>query len=288
MMNSDNSAALSPAERWRFASIIPAQDLSNPEAVHRLRDSSMNSSISSVLACLAAGTIASAIGPNTNRRLTPQRIAELTEPSTKAQARAISIEIADLQNPAPESGHARPGVNTTNSRIKLPMDGREGIIEVIREFRFPTQFDPPKVDLAEKMPLVAPLTPHAFETVNTGWTIRLNAHPIGNLIALYGVADYVEFRGFDEAGYGPFPDPFTTSKTVSFHPTLFNNQCSRRRRPAFTYSQCPERPTMSFYTTAERARNIASRLPLNSASGVDSPRADQVRSCKSGRRASLP
>jgi hypothetical protein len=194
--------------------------LSKADAVPRLRGTSMNSSISLVFACLAAGTIASAIGPNANKRLTPQRIAELTAPSTKGQTRTISIAIADLGNPAPQSGQSRPRANTTDSRIRLPMDGREGVIEVIREFRFPTQYDPPKVSLAEEKPLIAPLTPRAFETVNTGWTIRLNARPVGNLIALSGVADCIEFRGFDEAGYGPLSGPIHDQKDRLLSPNV--------------------------------------------------------------------
>jgi hypothetical protein len=214
--NFASTAGLRPGEQARRTPV----DLSKADAVHRVRDASMNSYISIVLACLSAGTIASAIGPNSTRRLTPQRIAELTAPSAKAQTRSISIEIADLQNPAPRSGQARPRAKTSNSRIILPMDGREGVIEVIREFRFPTQFDPPKVSLAEEKALIAPLRPRAFETVNTGWTIRLNARPVGNLTALYGVADYIEFRGFDEAGYGPLSGPIHDQKDRLLSPNV--------------------------------------------------------------------
>jgi hypothetical protein len=83
-----------------------------------------------------------------------------------------------------------------------------------------TQFDPPEVSLTETPSLVAPLRPRAFETVNTGWTIRLKAWPVGNLIALYGVADHIEFRGFDEAGYGPLSGPIHDQKDRLLSPNV--------------------------------------------------------------------
>lgn len=45
------------------------------------------------------------------------------------------------------------------------------------------------------------MRPKEFETINTGWTIRLNATPSGQLIALSGKAEYVEAELMN-GGYG--------------------------------------------------------------------------------------
>jgi hypothetical protein len=78
-------------------------------------------------------------------------------------------------------------------------------MEHIRELIFPNEFDLPKV-AANETPAVIPTTPAAFETINTGWTIRLTAKPQGKLVTVYGVADYVEAE-LVPGGYGAIAGP---------------------------------------------------------------------------------
>ncbi len=87
---------------------------------------------------------------------------------------------------------------------------KEALLECIREFRFPNQFTPPKAIL-DKAPQIVPLTPTKFETVNTGWTIHLNAKPEGKLVQLYGIADYTEAQ-LVPGGYGPLTGPIYDEK----------------------------------------------------------------------------
>jgi hypothetical protein len=87
----------------------------------------------------------------------------------------------------------------------LPADKPEGKIESIRELIYPTKFDPPQT-AANGAPIVTPTSPTAFETVNTGWTVRLSAKPHGKLIAVSAVADHVEGE-MVPGGYGAIAGP---------------------------------------------------------------------------------
>jgi hypothetical protein len=105
------------------------------------------------------------------------------------------------------------------AHVALPAEKPEGVIEVIREFRFPVAFEPPDAARDGSSEAVTPLTPTAFETVNTGWTIRVKARPQGKLVALYGVADYVEPE-LIAGGYGPLSGPIYSEDGSVISPNM--------------------------------------------------------------------
>jgi hypothetical protein len=96
----------------------------------------------------------------------------------------------------------------------------EGVIEVIREFRFPSKFKTAQAG-ADGSNISAPTTPTAFEKVNTGWTIRLTAQPHGKLIAIQGIADYVEAE-LVNGGYGPITGPIHTDQGKLISPNVLH------------------------------------------------------------------
>lgn len=146
----------------------------------------MKTTTRTAILCLAVAGISVAAAPTAQKRLTPQRVSELTAPSTEGGApKGYKVEVSALGS-------------ATFSAAKA------GEIQSSREFIFPTEFDPPHA-VASDAPVV-PTTPTAFETLNTGWTIRLTAKPQGKLIALYGVADYVEAE-LVPGGYGAIAGP---------------------------------------------------------------------------------
>jgi hypothetical protein len=138
------------------------------------------------LATMAITAVAVTKSPKT--LLTLDRIRELTAPTDAPAPKAYKIAISGL-----------------GSRT-LPADapGKQTKLENIREFRFPTQFEPPKSGEGEALAL--PTTPTAFEMVNTGWTVHLNATRHGRLVGIAGAADYVTAQ-LHPGGYGPVNGP---------------------------------------------------------------------------------
>ncbi|MGB8341316.1 MAG: type II and III secretion system protein, partial [Chthoniobacterales bacterium] len=102
--------------------------------------------------------------------------------------------------------------------------GQRAVIEIVREFRYPTQFDPPKIPqttgatgtsvvggtTSNAFP-VTPTTPTGFETRNTGVTLEVEpvVGPDGVTIDLNLVPQVVEFEGF--INYGSPIQTFSTN-----------------------------------------------------------------------------
>ena len=137
-----------------------------------------------------APVAAIAATPKAPKLLTVQRVHELTAPTESAPAKAYKVAITAIGN-------------TTLSADKL-----QGRVEAIKVLSFPVEFDPPQT-AANNTSVITPTTPTAFETVNTGWTVSLSAKPHGKLVAVYGVADYVEAT-LVRGGYGAIAGPVYT------------------------------------------------------------------------------
>ncbi len=96
--------------------------------------------------------------------------------------------------------------------------GQRAVIEIVREFRYPTQFQPPQIPQIGRRNRsvdtvqigggsdgtfpVTPTTPTAFETRNTGVTLEVEpvVGPDGITIDLNLVPQVVEFEGFINYG----------------------------------------------------------------------------------------
>jgi general secretion pathway protein D len=99
------------------------------------------------------------------------------------------------------------GVDLLSSPRITTKSGQRAVIEIIREFRYPTEFDPPQVPTeiggnASSAIVVTPTTPTTFETRNTG--VTLEVEPVvgadGYTIDLNLVPQVVEFEGFINYG----------------------------------------------------------------------------------------
>src|SRR5437588_2055342 len=115
----------------------------------------------------------------------------------------------------------KKGVDLLSSPRVTTKSGQRAVIEIVREFRYPTQFQPPQIpqnfrggdSSASFNPLtgaitngssssgtfpVTPTTPTAFETRNTGVTLEVEpvVGPDGVTIDLNLVPQVVEFEGF--------------------------------------------------------------------------------------------
>jgi general secretion pathway protein D len=111
----------------------------------------------------------------------------------------------------------KKGVDLLSAPRVTTKSGQRAVIEIVREFRYPTQFDPPKIPQRQETsgtivnPItgssvgsfpVTPTTPIAFETRNTGVTLEVEpvVGPDGVTIDLNLVPQVVEFEGFINYG----------------------------------------------------------------------------------------
>jgi general secretion pathway protein D len=113
----------------------------------------------------------------------------------------------------------KKGVDLLSAPRVMTKSGQRAVIEIVREFRYPTQFQPPQIpqtvgavtsrtdnDIislggSTSVP-VTPTTPTAFETRNTGVTLEVEpvVGPDGVTIDLNLVPQVVEFEGFINYG----------------------------------------------------------------------------------------
>jgi len=103
----------------------------------------------------------------------------------------------------------KKGVDLLSAPKITTKSGQRAVIEIVREFRYPTTFTPPQVpSLSTSLTggtapaVVTPTTPQAFETRNTGVTLEVEpvVGPDGVTIDLNLVPQVVEFEGFVNYG----------------------------------------------------------------------------------------
>jgi general secretion pathway protein D len=105
----------------------------------------------------------------------------------------------------------KKGIDLLSAPRVTTKSGQRAVIEIVREFRYPTQFTPPQVpnitgggsgNGTVSISVVTPTTPNAFETRNTGVTLEVEpvVGPDGVTIDLNLVPQVVEFEGFVNYG----------------------------------------------------------------------------------------
>jgi general secretion pathway protein D len=115
----------------------------------------------------------------------------------------------------------KKGVDLLSAPRVTTKSGQRAVIEIIREFKYPTEFQPPQVpqNTNGQSVVVTPTTPTAFEVRNTGVTLEVEpvVGPDGQTIDLNLVPQVVEFEGF--INYGSPIFGLSITQTASF----FNN-----------------------------------------------------------------
>ena len=105
----------------------------------------------------------------------------------------------------------KKGVDLLSAPKVTTKSGQRAVIEIVREFRYPTTFTPPQVPTVSggtggtgtvSINVVTPTTPQTFETRNTGVTLEVEpvVGPDGVTIDLSLVPQVVEFEGFINYG----------------------------------------------------------------------------------------
>src|SRR5438309_2593278 len=120
----------------------------------------------------------------------------------------------------------KKGIDLLSAPRVTTKSGQRAVIEIVREFRYPTQFTPPQVPTISggtggtgtvQVNVVTPTTPTQFETRNTGVTLEVEpvVGPDGVTIDLNLVPQVVEFEGFINYGSPIF---VTVAPTTSLNP----------------------------------------------------------------------
>ncbi len=148
----------------------------------------------------------------------------------------------------------KKGIDLLSAPRVTTKSGQRAVIEIVREFRYPTQFQPPQIpqnfrgdtisgglDLGTSggrtsgaFP-VTPTTPTSFETRNTGVTLEVEpvVGPDGITIDLNLVPQVVEFEGFINYG-SPIQTTSTNflgqSSTVILTPNVINQPIFSTRK----------------------------------------------------------
>ncbi|MEO6872133.1 MAG: Amuc_1098 family type IV pilus outer membrane protein [Chthoniobacterales bacterium] len=145
----------------------------------------------------------------------------------------------------------KKGVDLLSAPRVTTKSGQRAVIEIVREFRYPTQFNPPQIPQTFNPPSqqsilpgqasqgtsfpVTPTTPTAFETRNTGVTLEVEpvVGPDGVTIDLNLVPQVVEFEGF--INYGSPIQTFSTnalgmSQTQILTPNVINQPIFNSRK----------------------------------------------------------
>src|SRR5437660_3447569 len=129
----------------------------------------------------------------------------------------------------------KKGIDLLSAPRVTTKSGQRAVIEIVREFRYATQYTPPQVPSITgggsgtgtvSISVVTPTTPNAFETRNTGVTLEVEpvVGPDGVTIDLNLVPQVVEFEGFINYGSPIFGiNPSVISSTVTPNILLTEN-----------------------------------------------------------------
>jgi len=146
----------------------------------------------------------------------------------------------------------KKGVDLLSAPRVTTKSGQRAVIEIVREFRYPTQFQPPQIPQTFRSDItdntvgtsggnsggafpVTPTTPTAFETRNTGVTLEVEpvVGPDGVTIDLNLVPQVVEFEGFINYG-SPIQTTSTNflgqTSTVILTPNVINQPIFSARK----------------------------------------------------------
>jgi len=183
----------------------------------------------------------------------------------------------------------KKGVDLLSAPRVTTKPGQRAVIEIIREFRYPTEFDPPQIPQqfggqqqgggvlggivggggggGGAFP-VTPTTPTAFETRNTGVTLEVepNVGPDGYTIDLNLVPQVVEFEGFINYG-SPIQtstvNPLTgVTDTTVITPNVINQPIFSTRKVTTSVSVFDGQTVVLGGLMREDVQKVEDKVPL--------------------------
>lgn len=177
----------------------------------------------------------------------------------------------------------KKGVDLLSAPRVTTKSGQRAVIEIVREFRYPTQFQPPQIPQSFNNPNstalvpgqtvnatsfpVTPTTPTAFETRNTGVTLEVEpvVGPDGVTIDLNLVPQVVEFEGF--INYGSPIQTFSTnllgvSQTQVLTPNVINQPVFSARKVTTSVSVWDGQTVVLGGLMREDVQKVEDRTPI--------------------------
>lgn len=180
----------------------------------------------------------------------------------------------------------KKGIDLLSAPRVTTKSGQRAVVEIIREFRYPTEFDPPQIPqstgISESITIldtgissssgassfpVTPTTPTAFETRNTGITLEVEpvVGPDGYTIDLNLVPQVVEFDGF--INYG---SPITSSgisllgipQTTVLTPNVINQPVFSTRKITTSVSIWDGQTVVLGGLIREDVQKVEDKVPL--------------------------
>ena len=180
----------------------------------------------------------------------------------------------------------KKGVDLLSAPRVTTKPGQRAVIEIIREFRYPTEFDPPQIPqnfgngnggggvivlggVAQPNSFpVTPTTPTAFETRNTGVTLEVepNVGPDGYTIDLNLVPQVVEFEGFINYGspiQSTSTNPITGITTTNvITPNVINQPIFSTRKVTTSVSVFDGQTVVIGGLMREDVQKVEDKVPL--------------------------
>ncbi len=138
----------------------------------------------------------------------------------------------------------------------MPLDvkvGKNAVVELIREFRFPTSFEFPKANATTGS--VTPTTPTEFEVRNTGMTIAFTPTVRGPFVVLQGKVMETVFEGFSQHPGAPFHVITTKDGTVVSPNRVQSPMFTTRETPFYAALQ-PGKSEAFFVNTEHGPRKL--------------------------------
>jgi general secretion pathway protein D len=177
----------------------------------------------------------------------------------------------------------KKGIDLLSAPRVTTKSGQRAVIEIVREFRYPTQFQAPQIPQSFNNPNstalvpgqtvnatsfpVTPTTPTAFETRNTGVTLEVEpvVGPDGVTIDLNLVPQVVEFEGF--INYGSPIQTFSTnllgvSQTQVLTPNVINQPVFSARKVTTSVSVWDGQTVVLGGLMREDVQKVEDRTPI--------------------------
>src|ERR1700730_13000359 len=175
----------------------------------------------------------------------------------------------------------KKGVDLLSAPRVTTKSGQRAVIEIVREFRYPTTFTPPQVPSINggtggtgtiSIEVVTPTTPQTFETRNTGVTLEVEpvVGPDGTTIDINLVPQVVEFEGFVNYGSPIFAigqtttagGVFTLSSPILLTPNVINQPIFSTRKVNTSVSVWDGQTVVLGGLMREDVQKVADRTPI--------------------------
>lgn len=163
----------------------------------------------------------------------------------------------------------KKGVDLLSSPRVTTKSGQRATIEIVREFKYPTEYNPPQVPTSSgsgsgSIMAVTPTTPTAFEVRNTG--VSLEVEPVvgadGSTIDLNLVPQVTEFEGFINYGTPIYAASASSSTPVELTANVINQPIFSTRKVQTSVSVWDGQTVMLGGLMREDVQKVEDKVPF--------------------------